>query len=254
MRTTSPYVELHMHSCWSLREGASQVEELLARAKELGYGTLALTDHDGLHGAMEFAKKAYGEGSGSGIRPITGAELTLTDGSHLTVLAETVEGYRNLCRLLSLAYKSDRHTPRTDREALFAHRAGLIVLSGCREGEIARQLDAGGTKAAEVIAAEYRDRLGAGQFYLELQHHDIYGDSQRVEALSALSRRMATPVVATNNVHYHVRGRHRLNDVLVLPEIASGDGEALRQLSGSHRGDPADRRALRLQPRDRPAI
>jgi len=215
MHTASPYVELHLHSCWSLREGASLVEELLERARQLGYDTLGLTDHDGLYGAMEFAKKAYGTAGGVGIRPITGAELTLTDGSHLTVLAETVEGYRNLCRLLSLAYRSDRDTPRTDREALFTHSSGLIVLSGCREGEIARLLDAGSTKSAEAVAADYRERLGAEQFYLELQHHDVYGDSPRVEALIGLAQRTAIPVVATNNVHYHVRERHRLHDVLV---------------------------------------
>lgn len=211
MDAVAPYVELHLHSCWSLREGASKPVELLERARELGYDTLALTDHDGLHGSMEFAQRAHE----AGIRPITGAELTLSDESHLTVLAETVEGYRNLCRLLSLAHRPDRENPRTDRESFFAHSQGLIVLSGCREGEIARLLDSGATAAAETIAGEYRDRLGDGLFFLELQHHGIYGDSQRVAALARLSERTGIPLVATNNVHYHVRERHRLHDVLV---------------------------------------
>ncbi len=213
MEAVAPYVELHLHSCWSMREGASKPVELLARASELGYDTLALTDHDGLYGSMEFAKRAREESVG--IRPITGAELTLSDGSHLTVLAETVEGYRNLCRLLSLAHRPDREQPHTDREVFFAHSKGLIVLSGCREGEIARLLDDGATGAAETIAGEYRERLGGGQFFLELQHHGIYGDSQRVAALARLSERTGIPLVATNNVHYHVRERHRLHDVLV---------------------------------------
>src|SRR5690606_12667691 len=117
MDTVAPYVELHLHSCWSLREGASKPVELLERACELGYDTLALTEHDGLYGSMEFAQRARDVC----IRPITGAELTLNDESHLTILAETVAGYRNLGRLLSLAHRPDRENPRTDRETLFAH-------------------------------------------------------------------------------------------------------------------------------------
>lgn len=200
-----------MHSCWSLREGASQPGELLARARELGYDTLALTDHDGLYGSMEFAQKAHE----AGIRPITGAELTMSDGSHLTVLAETVDGYRNISRLLSLAHEPDRENPRTDRETFFAHSKGLIVLSGCHEGEIPRLLDSGETGAAAAVARDYADRLGPGQFFLELHHHGIYGDTTRIRALRELSQRTGIPPVATNNVHYHVRERHRLHDVLV---------------------------------------
>lgn len=207
----SPYVELHLHSCWSLREGASKPEELLATASALGYDRLALTDHDALYGSMEFAQQAHE----IGIQPITGAEITLTDGSHLTVLAETVEGYRNLCRILSLAHAAGRDTPHTDRETFFAHSAGLIVLSGCREGEIARLVDSGAMRAAEVVAREYSERFGPDQFFLEIQHHDIHGDSARVTSLLDLASRTGIPTVATNNVHYHVRARHRLNDVLV---------------------------------------
>lgn len=211
MDSRSPYVELHLHSCWSLREGASKPVELLGRARELGYDTLALTDHDGLYGSMEFAQAA----EAASIRPITGAELTMSDGSHLSVLAESVEGYRNLCRLLSLAHRPDRENPRTDRELLFANGKGLIVLSGCRTGEIARLLDGGAMGAATAIASEYGDRLGPGQFYLELQHHGIYGDTGRLRAFRELSRSTGIPLVATNNVHYHTRERHRLHDVLV---------------------------------------
>lgn len=211
MTSPASYTELHLHSCWSLREGASKPAELLERARALGYDTLALTDHDGLYGAMEFASAAHE----IGIRPITGAELTMEDGSHLTALVETVEGYRNLCRLLSRAYAHDRDAPRTTRADFFAHGEGLIVFSGCREGEIARLLDEGESRAAGIAAAEYQERLGAGRFYLELQHHDVYGDTARVAALLELARKTGIPTVATNNVHYHTRERHRLNDVLV---------------------------------------
>ena len=249
MDAAAPYVELHLHSCWSMREGASKPVELLARASELGYDTLALTDHDGLYGSMEFAKRAREEGVG--IRPITGAELTLSDGSHLTVLAETVEGYRNLCRLLSLAHRPDREQPHTDREVFFAHSKGLIVLSGCREGEIARLLDDGATGAAETIAGEYRERLGGGQFFLELQHHGIYGDSQRVAALARLSgahrhpargheqralpRARAAPAERCAGGHpapadARYLARSPAGELRVLPEIATDDGPALRGL------------------------
>src|SRR4029078_3337660 len=91
------YVELHLHTAFSFLDGASLPEEMIGRAADLGYRALAITDHDGLYGAMEFARAARA----AGIAPITGAELTLTDGSHLTLLAETVEGYSNLCRLIT---------------------------------------------------------------------------------------------------------------------------------------------------------
>ncbi len=92
--------ELHLHSCWSLLDGASSTDELILRARDLGYEALALTDHDGLYGSMEFAQAA----KAFGIRAITGAEVTLEDGHHLTLLAATTEGYNNLCRLLSTAH------------------------------------------------------------------------------------------------------------------------------------------------------
>jgi len=214
------YAELHAHSCWSLREGASSTDELVARAVVLGYTALAVTDHDNLYGAMEYAKAAREQG----LRPITGCELTLkSEGettSHLTVLAETVEGYRNLCRILSRAYKTyGKDRPFVEKEWLFEFKDGLIVLSGCREGELSRLVDPlnpeGSPAAAAAIASEYRDVFGPEHFFVELQHHDVYGDTQRVAALAELAERAGLEVVATNNAHYHVRSRHRLNDVLV---------------------------------------
>jgi error-prone DNA polymerase len=101
------YVELHAHSCYSFLDGASQPAELAARAAELGYEAFALTDHDGLSGSLEFAHAARE----AGLRPITGCEVTLEDGSHLTLLVETQAGYRNLCRLITLAHVEDRRSP-----------------------------------------------------------------------------------------------------------------------------------------------
>src|SRR3990172_6006845 len=113
--------ELHLHSCWSLLDGASSPDELILRARDLGYQALALTDHDRLYGSMEFAQAA----KAFGIRPITGAEVTLEDGHHLTLLAATTEGYANLCRLLSTAHlTSERKQPRLTYDKLAQHTRG----------------------------------------------------------------------------------------------------------------------------------
>src|SRR5437764_4963215 len=144
------YVELHAHSAYSFRDGASHPEELARRAAELGYTALALTDHDGLYGSMEFAQAA----EEAGIQAITGAEVTLEGEAHLTLLVETPAGYANLCRLLSLAHRqSVRRFPRLPYAALAEHTAGLIALSGCRRGQLAQLLDQGCFAAAERTAA-----------------------------------------------------------------------------------------------------
>ena len=214
------YVELHAHSCWSLREGASRCSEMIDQAVALGYPALALTDHDNLYGAMEFAKTAHERG----LRPITGAEVTLAprsqgqDPSHLTLLAADTEGYRNLCRLLSRAHRlHGKDTPQIEVESLFEHCAGMIALSGCREGALSRLTDPLGCpdkREANALAGAYKDAFG-DRFYIELQNHAVYGDAGRNSELAALAGRTGAPIVATNNAHYHVRERHRLNDVLV---------------------------------------
>jgi len=214
------YVELHLHSCWSLREGASSPDELLDRAKELGYPALALTDHDNLYGAMEFARFAHDRG----LRPITGCEVSVEveegeEPAHLTLLVATPEGYRNLCRLLTRAYLTyGKDAPRTKLDWLFESGSGIVVLSGCRHGPLARLLDPARGEPewsrARALAGAFRDRFGE-DFFVELQHHDVYGDSQRNALLLRLAREVGLKPVATNDVHYHVRERHRLHDVLV---------------------------------------
>ena len=123
---TREYVELHCHSNYSFQEGASSIYELLTRAEKLGFKSLALTDHDNLCGAMEFAQTA----NSIGIRPITGAEITLQDGSHLIFLAETPEGYSNLCNLIThTRINRDRRSPNLDPKLLEPHTKGLILLT-----------------------------------------------------------------------------------------------------------------------------
>src|SRR3982751_3927973 len=131
----APYAELHAHSAYSFLDGASLPEELAARAAELGYEALALTDHDGVYGSLEFAHAA----KHFGVRPITGAEVTLTDGAHVTLLCESQRGYANLCRILTDAHARTR-VPGKERDLLPAgttldileqHAEGLVALSGC---------------------------------------------------------------------------------------------------------------------------
>src|SRR5439155_722280 len=148
----------HCHSAYSFLDGASHPEELAARAAELGYDALALTDHDGLSGSLEFAHAA----KAFGVRPITGAEVTLADGSHITLLVETPQGYANLCRLLTAAHAGTRPKPTEllppglDRHLLAAHDEGLVCLSGC--AELAERLEFDLTEELGYRYPDFSDR------------------------------------------------------------------------------------------------
>jgi error-prone DNA polymerase len=206
---------------------------MIGRAADLGYEALAITDHDGLYGAMEFARAARA----AGIAPITGAELTLSDGSHLTLLVETAAGYANLCRLITAAYagpnlppqgdvapftpprevwkRDDARQPRLDPDLLAAHAQGLLLLTGCRRGALSRLVDADRWHDARHLLDRYVAWFGASNVAVELQHNLVYGDNRRLAVLSRLAKETGLPVVATGNVHYHRQERHRLQDVLV---------------------------------------
>src|SRR6476620_9537797 len=178
----APYAELHAHSAYSFLDGASLPEELAARAAELGYEALALTDHDGVYGSLEFAHAA----KAFGVRPITGAEVTLTDGSHVTLLVESAPGYANLCRLLTTAHagtripgkEQKRLKPALAQEELEQRNEGLVCLSGCaRHGLAVRDPNA----AARLAQAFGRDR-----FFVELQRPFERGDARRNAVLREL--------------------------------------------------------------------
>ncbi|MGH7644870.1 MAG: DNA polymerase III subunit alpha, partial [Gemmatimonadales bacterium] len=207
------YVELHCHSAFSFLDGASLPEQLVLEAQALGYPALALTDHNGVYGSMAFAQEA----KQLGLQAITGAEVTLLDGSHVTLLAETAEGYANLCRLLTAAHlgRADRRDPRLDFAALEERHEGLIVLSGCRTGLLPRVLARDGPAAARRIAERCRAVLGREGFVVELERNAVRGDRALTRALADLADAMGLDVVATGDVHYHRRERHRLHDVLV---------------------------------------
>ncbi len=207
------YVELHAHSFYSLLDGASPPEDLLDRAALLGMDALALTDHDGLYGAVRFYQAARERG----IKPLLGAELTLEGDDHLLLLVEDSAGWANLCRLISLAHhaqpgKAEAALPLT---ALAGHAEGLICLSGCRKGEIAAHLLARRPQEALAAGERYLRLFGRDHFWIELQDHLLPDDQGLVGDLVELAARLGVGVVATNNVHYALRDGHRLQDVLV---------------------------------------
>jgi error-prone DNA polymerase len=206
------YAELHCHSYYSFHDGASSLEELLLRAKELGYQALALTDHNNLCGAMRFAQLTRS----LEVQGITGAEVTLRGGYHLTLLARDRPGYRNLCRLITAAHSAgERDTPELDPRLLPEHAAGLIALSGCPQGELAQLIAKSRLSAARQLVRQYLEWFGRDNYYLELQQNLAYGDTGRNRTLLALAKEMDIGLVATGNVHYHLRERHQLQDCLV---------------------------------------
>src|SRR5881409_3717060 len=206
------YIELHCHSSFSFLDGASLPEQLALTASQLGYSAVALTDHNGLYGSLAFAHEA----KQLGIQAITGAELTLVDGSHVTLLAETPEGYANLCRLITETHlgRADRRDPRLDFASLEARHEGLIILSGCRTGLLPQRLQQAGVTAARRFAERCRAVFGKENFVVELHRNYVRGDLALTRALNALADDVHLSVVATGNVHYHARARHRLHDVL----------------------------------------
>src|SRR4051812_18520604 len=196
-------IELHAHSPYSFLDGASLPEELAVRAAELGYPALALTDHDGVYGSLEFAYAARAVG----VRALTGAEVTLADGSHLTLLVETPRGYSNLCRLLTAAHARERLNPELEPELLVELNEGLVCLSGCaRHGLGVRNANS----AVRIAKAFGRDR-----FYVELQRPYERGDARRNAALRDLAASLSVRTIATGDVHAHPPRRTRLQDVLV---------------------------------------
>src|SRR4051812_31151433 len=223
------YVELHSHSAYSFLDGASQPEELAARAAELGYEALALTDHDGVYGSLEFAHAA----KHFGVRPITGAEATLADESHVPLLVESARGYANLCRLLTAAHAHTRDTtnreplpPRLDQALLEELNEGLVCLSGCaRDGLAVR---------APNAAARLARTFGRDRFYVELQRPYERGDERRNAHLRDLAVSLGVCKVATGDVHAHDRRRAALQDVLVAVRCRTSLEGCERERRGNH--------------------
>jgi error-prone DNA polymerase len=244
MGDASPYVELHAHSAFSFLDGASTPTELAVRAAELGYPALALTDHDGVWGSMEFAHAC----KGVGVRAITGAELTVAlpqsaELAHLTLLVETQAGYRNLCHLLTEAHAHTRDGAQRNAEqpwvrltGVLERAEGLICLTGCaREGVLAGRWERGERATAAPLGRELLDAFGPKCLRVELQRPYERHDRARNRWLAGLADRLDVPCVATGNVHSHRRSRSRLQDALVAVHNGVGleESEPLRRGNAS---------------------
>ncbi len=231
------FAHLHVHTEYSLLDGASRIPVLTERTRELEMWSLAITDHGGMYGAVEFYKACQA----TGIKPILGCETYVETGSfqpqdgarptayHLVLLAENETGYRNLLRLVSIAYlEGFRRKPRVTKELLARHSEGLIALSGCLKGEAAQLFLAGRPHEAMDCLAEYRDIFGAGNFFLELERHGIPQEQLVGRFLVDCSRRLRLPLVATNDVHYVMPEDARAHEILMC----------IQTLSTMHEGAP----------------
>src|SRR3954467_222789 len=239
------YVELHCHSTFSFLDGASHPIELVHTAAQQGHEALALTDHDGIYGAMELAQAA----KPLGLRPMTGAEITLDDGHHLTLLCEDAAGYHNLCLLLTEAHRGTREwspsgtpKPATQPTVTLAdverHAAGLVCLSSCaREVAVAGRVARGEFAEAAAVARRLHAAFGRGdRFRIELQRPFARGDRRRNRHLAQLAERLQVPTVATGNVHAHARERIPLQDAFVAARLhtALDESEPARRGNSSH--------------------
>src|SRR5262245_51759215 len=207
------FCHLHVHSDYSLLDGTAPVDDLARTAKERGLSTIALTDHGSLSGAIAF----YKAGRKHGVKPILGLETYMAPGPrterrkdpatgvssfHLTLLARSLEGYRNLVALSSAAYTEGfYYNPRIDKELLARHREGLVVLSGCFKGETSWYLRNGHRDKAYETAQWYRELFG-DDFFVEIQRNGTEGQEPNNQDLAKLARELKMPLVCTNDVHY----------------------------------------------------
>lgn len=213
------YAELHSHSYFSLLDGTSSPEVLAETAAALKLHALAITDHDSLAGAVRFTQAA----KRANLKAILGAEVTLEDGCHLTLLAETQAGYANLCRLITASRMDHlgdgewlgKIDPALGWDRLSQHTDGLIALTGCRRGPVAAPLLRGDEDGARAALGQLRDLYGAHNLYVELQHHCRPEDDTLVRQLCDLAFAFVLPLVATNNVHAATRHGGRLRDAMI---------------------------------------
>jgi len=222
---TTEFVHLHLHTEYSLLDGACRIGELLDHAQQSGTPALAVTEHGNLFSSVIF----HDEARKRGVKPILGCEVYVANGSrharsgtpgdtnnHLVLLAENLTGYHNLIKLVSAGYTEGfYYKPRIDKELLAEHAEGLIGLSSCLKGEVATGLRMEQPRKALEAAGTFRDILGAGNFFLEMQYQGI--EEQRIvnTGLQPLARDLGLPLVCTNDVHYLKFGDHRPHDVLL---------------------------------------
>src|SRR5215207_2299315 len=238
------FVELHCHSAYSFDDGASEPAELAAAAVEHGYDALALTDHDNVCGAMEFAHAC----KGVGVRPIHGCELTvevprrMSRPVHVTLLVENARGWASLCRLITEAHRGTREGPGMGDplppsiaiDELERHTEGLVCLSGCaRDGAVAGSWERGDPAGAAYLAKRLLRAFGSDHFRIELQRPLWRRDRARNRWLASLGERLGVPAVATGDAHAHERSRMPLQDAFVAVRL----GATLDETEGLRRGN-----------------
>lgn len=221
-----PFVHLHSHSEFSLLDGISRLPHMVSRAKELNQPALALTDHGNMYGAIYFYKECVAQG----IKPIIGCEVYVTSGSrfdkpegrsreklkHLILLAETMEGYRNLVKIVSKSSTEGYHfRPRADRELLREYKDGIIALSACIQGEIPQLILQDNMEGAKRSLEWYIETYGKDHFFLEIQNHGLPEEVRAQEALIQLSKEYGVPIVASNDFHYVNRDDADAQDIKV---------------------------------------
>jgi len=220
------FVHLHLHTEYSLLDGAIRIPDMVRKAVEFGMPAVAITDHGNMFGAIEF----YQGARKAGIKPIIGCEVYLAPGSmsdksassardaafHFTLLCKDFVGYTNLVKLVSAAHLEGFHyKPRIDKELLARHARGLIGMSACLKGEINVAILAGDLKRAERTAGEFVDIFGKDNFYLELHDHGIEAQHVCYKALRQIGRNLGIPVVAANDAHFLERAHHEAHDVMI---------------------------------------
>ena len=250
------FVHLHLHTEYSLLDGSIRMKELMKKAAEFEMPAVAITDHGNLFGVIEF----YQEAQRVGVKPIIGCEVYVAPGSHrdrppsrrdsayhFTLLAENEIGYRNLVKLVTAAHLDGFHyAPRIDKELLAARSTGLIGLSGCLAGEINSAIQANNIEKAKQSAAEYRDILGAENFFLELHDHGMDEQKKCNTELVQVARELGVCLVAANDVHFLRRTDHEAHDVMLC--IGTGkmvqDETRMRYLPELYFKSPAEMREV----------
>jgi DNA polymerase-3 subunit alpha len=224
---SSPFVHLHVHTHYSLLDGACRVDKLVKRVKELGMDSIAITDHGCMFGVIEF----FNECKKEGIKPILGMEAYMAPGDrrerstpggnageaayHLLLLAENLEGYKNLIRLSSLAYKEGfYYKPRIDKEILRQYSKGLIATSACLGGEVCSAFMKRDAKVARHAAETYAQIFGPERFFIEVQKQGVKEQDMVNPELEELAKKLGVGLVATNDVHFLNKDDHHAHDVL----------------------------------------
>ncbi len=220
------FTHLHVHTEYSLLDGSNKIKEYVARVKELGMDSAAITDHGAMYGVIDF----YREAKAAGINPILGCEVYVAPNSrfdrevgsdedryyHLVLLAENNQGYANLMKIVSLGFvEGFYYRPRVDKELLRQYHEGIIALSACLAGEVPRYLTRGLYEEARQTALEYQEIFGKDNYFLELQDHGIPDQRLVNQQLLRMSEELHIPLVATNDVHYTYEDDVAAHDILL---------------------------------------